>query len=208
MIVLEEKGLSGYGQKLVSFSEKEHKGEEVLKLNPRGQMPTFRDGNTVVNESGAICDYLEYKFRDQGHCLLPKDDLALRGRVLQRVYEAQNLSKALIEGVGVYQFRKKPEDVDKKYLDGKKDEAREELKKWEVYLKQEGSGSYVVGKDFTMADVCVFPILAFGVRGQLNLSPFPHLKSYYDKVVNRPSITATWPPHWKESEGNDFFAGI
>ena len=38
MIVLEEKGFGGYKNKLVSFSNKEHKGEDVLKLNPRGQV--------------------------------------------------------------------------------------------------------------------------------------------------------------------------
>ena len=41
MIVLEEKQLSGYGNKLISFSDKEHKGEEVMKLNPRGQVMFF-----------------------------------------------------------------------------------------------------------------------------------------------------------------------
>lgn len=38
MAVLEEKGLSGYGNKLVSFSDMEHKSEEIIKLNPRGQV--------------------------------------------------------------------------------------------------------------------------------------------------------------------------
>ena len=38
MIVLEEKGLQGYESKLVSFEKKEHKGEDVMKLNPRGQV--------------------------------------------------------------------------------------------------------------------------------------------------------------------------
>ena len=42
MLVLEEKGLQGYGNKLLSFSQKEHKGEEVLKLNPRGQVRVTR----------------------------------------------------------------------------------------------------------------------------------------------------------------------
>merc|ERR1719342_1473284 len=61
-----------------------------MKLNPRGQVPTFKDGDLVVNESGAICDYLEFKFAEQGACLMPKD-AALRGKVLQRMYECQNL---------------------------------------------------------------------------------------------------------------------
>ena len=46
MLVLEEKGLQGYGNKLVSFSKKEHKGEDVLKLNPRGQVGSPLTGLT------------------------------------------------------------------------------------------------------------------------------------------------------------------
>jgi len=38
MLVLELKGLSGYPNKLLSFEKREHKSEEVLKWNPRGQV--------------------------------------------------------------------------------------------------------------------------------------------------------------------------
>jgi len=38
MLALEEKGLSGYPNKLISFDKKEHKSEELLKWNPRGQV--------------------------------------------------------------------------------------------------------------------------------------------------------------------------
>ncbi len=38
LIVLEEKNLQGYKHKLLSFDKKEHKSEEVLKLNPRGEV--------------------------------------------------------------------------------------------------------------------------------------------------------------------------
>ena len=66
-----------------------------------------------------------------------------------------------------------------------------------------------MGSEFTMADIFVFPIIAFGVRGKLDLSPFPKLKAYYEKVLPRPSVSATWPPHWKEdAEGKDFFGGV
>ncbi|KAK7091353.1 glutathione S-transferase A-like [Littorina saxatilis] len=208
MLVLEEKKLQGYGSKLISFSKKEHKTEEVLKLNPRGQVPTFKDGDVVVNESAAICDYLEYKFADQGTSLLPKD-AAQRGMVLQRMHEAQNLNKGLIENVVHYIFRTKPEDVNQEHLNEKKKEAREELKRWEEYMQKQGSGTYVVGKEFSMADVFVFPLLAFAVRGKLNLDPFPGLKEYYQRLEKRPSVKATWPPHWSEEPaGKDFFTGV
>ena len=38
MLVLEEKGLQGYNNKLLSFEKKEHKSEEVTSINPRGQV--------------------------------------------------------------------------------------------------------------------------------------------------------------------------
>lgn len=208
MIALAEKDLQGYPNKLISFDRNEQRSEEILRLNPRGQVPTFRDGDIIVNESGAICDYVEYKYSNQGHQLLP-GDAALRGKVLQRVQEAQNLFKVVIEDVVYYQFDTKPEDVDKEHLDKKKKQAREELERWEDYLKKEGQGSHVVGIDFTMADVAVFPSLAFGVRCQLNLGPFPYLQDYYSRLKDRPSIRATWPPHWEGTQGTvDYYQGL
>ncbi|XP_076437717.1 glutathione S-transferase A-like [Babylonia areolata] len=207
MIALAEKGFEGYGQKLVSFDKNEHKCADILKLNPRGQVPTFKDGDNVINESGAICDYLEYKYKDQGNKLLP-DDPELRGKVLQRVWESQNFFKMVIEDVVYYQFEHKGADLDEEYLKGKKKAATEELRRWEDYLKEEGPGSYLVGKDFTMADVVIFPSLAFAVRLQLNLAPFPQLKAYYGKVMDRPSVKVSTPPHWAGSTGKDFFEGV
>ncbi|KAI4894697.1 hypothetical protein NFI96_026593, partial [Prochilodus magdalenae] len=40
MITLEEKKLQGYTSKLLSFEKKEHKGAEVMALNPRGEVRT------------------------------------------------------------------------------------------------------------------------------------------------------------------------
>ena len=38
MIALEEKGFGGYSNKQISFDKKEEKGEEIVRLNPRGQV--------------------------------------------------------------------------------------------------------------------------------------------------------------------------
>ena len=55
-----------------------------------------------------------------------------------------------------------------------------------------------------MADVMFYPHLAFLVRFGASLSTkYPKLGAYYDLVTKRPSIKATWPPHWNESEGKD-----
>lgn len=41
-----------------------HKTPEALALNPRGQVPIFKDGNVVINESLAAIQYLEHAYPD------------------------------------------------------------------------------------------------------------------------------------------------
>ena len=38
MLCLEEKGICDYQSKKITFEKGEHKSEEVLKINPRGQV--------------------------------------------------------------------------------------------------------------------------------------------------------------------------
>jgi len=48
MLVLAEKGMwEGIPNKLVSFSNKENKSEEIMKLNPRGQVSASSISRTL-----------------------------------------------------------------------------------------------------------------------------------------------------------------
>lgn len=51
-----------------------HKSPEVLAINPRGQVPSFKDGDIIVNESLAIMQYLEETYPEPA--LMPKDKAA------------------------------------------------------------------------------------------------------------------------------------
>jgi len=207
-ITLVEKGLQGYQKKLLSFEKKEHKSDEILKLNPRGQVPTFLHGDININESGAICDYLEARFHEQGIKLVP-DDLAQMAVVRQRQHESANLVQKEVVDLLYYIFKSKPEDIDPEQLKAKKKAFAEELAVWEGYIKAQGDGGYLVGKNFTMADVFVYPYIAFAVRMGLNLQAnLPSMASWYDRITERPSVQASWPPHWKDSEGKSMLADV
>ncbi len=73
MLALEEKALQGYSHKLLSFSQKEHKGDEVKSINPRGQVSVGARSSKIVVLSGkapgASCS-LPFRFsletRDKG----------------------------------------------------------------------------------------------------------------------------------------------
>ena len=64
-----------------------------MAINPRGQLPAFRDGDVVVNESFAAIIYLEEKY-ESGTQLLPKDPAA---RALVRL---QDQGRELMVRVG------------------------------------------------------------------------------------------------------------
>lgn len=197
MIVLEEKGLwKGIPNKLLEFSKKEHKGDDVMKWNPRGQLPTFRDGDLVVNESSAICMYLEEKYSNDDNRLMPTDP-ETRALVYQKMFESLNVRDNTMMKTARYKMMTKKEDWDAEVLKDGYAKANDELKLWE---KSVTGKTYLVGEQFTMADVFFYPFLALIVRmGACLENKYPALNKYYQTVSERPSIKATPPPHWKDS---------
>eukprot|EP00270_Netrium_digitus_P021740 TRINITY_DN94_c0_g1_i2.p1 TRINITY_DN94_c0_g1~~TRINITY_DN94_c0_g1_i2.p1 ORF type:complete len:220 (+),score=31.17 TRINITY_DN94_c0_g1_i2:55-714(+) len=201
-IALKEKGLE-YEDKLISFSNQEHRSEEILALNPRGQVPTFVDGENIVNESGAACLYLEDAYPTSGTRLLPSD-IKEKAKVLNTFFETSNLANAL-QGVIFMVMRNQTDNV--QMLEEKKAALKKELGIWEGRLKGK---KYLVGDSFTLADVSAFPFLATAVRFGLDLkkSGFPALAEYYELVSSRESIKKTWPPHWNDSKGSSILEGL
>ncbi|XP_048403189.1 glutathione S-transferase A-like [Stegostoma tigrinum] len=197
MIALEEKKLQGYKRQLLSFEKMDHKSSEVLAVNPRGQLPCFRHGDTILNESFGVCLYLENQFKSQGTQLIP-DTGNEQALVYQRMHEVLTLQEKLAV-VTFYDWKFPENERHDSAVERNKKALKEELMLWERYLEKLGPGSYIAGKNFTMADVMLFPQVAFAVRFGLSTDKYPKLMEYYMKVKERPSIQASWPPHWKES---------
>lgn len=63
-----------------------------MAINPRGQVPTFKDGEIIVNDSMAIMQYIEETYPDPP--LLPRDKAA-RALAYQRFHEAALLYDAI-----------------------------------------------------------------------------------------------------------------
>ncbi|XP_020788217.1 glutathione S-transferase A-like [Boleophthalmus pectinirostris] len=205
MIALEEKGLQGYHSKLLSFEKQEHKGPEVLKLNPRGQFPAFQHGKIIVNESFAICEYLEDTFKGQGTALVPQDPVD-RAMMRQRMHEGNTLMSKFVD-VAFYVWRIPEAERNEATLKRNKEALTAEVKLWEGYL-QKGNGHYLAGKSFTLADVIVFPVVAMLFRLGLSEEKYPKLAGYYNHLKTRPSIEKSWPPTWKETPGQPLLSDI
>ena len=106
IICLFEKQLTEASLECLSMSDKEHKEPRVLDINPRGQVPTFKDGNVIINESIAICQYLANTYKDQGTQLVPNDGI-LAALNLQRINEIHNLYDKVID-LSRYYWKRRP----------------------------------------------------------------------------------------------------
>uniref|UniRef100_A0A3P8RIY1 Glutathione S-transferase rho n=1 Tax=Amphiprion percula TaxID=161767 RepID=A0A3P8RIY1_AMPPE len=191
----------GYHQKLLSFEKMEYKSQEVLDINPRGQLPSFKHGNIVVNESYSVCFYLESQFKNQGTKLIP-DDTDQQALMYQRMFEGLTFyDKAA--AVVYYQYYVPEGERHDSAVKRNKEALETELKLWEGYLQKLGAGSYLAGPSFTLADVVVFPTVGILFGFGLSSQRYPKLGEYYALVKERPSIKASWPPHWVEDLEGD-----
>ncbi|XP_012686883.2 glutathione S-transferase A-like [Clupea harengus] len=194
MIALEEKNLQGYQHKELSFDKGEHKSKQVLEINPRGQLPAFRHGTNLINDSVAACLYLENQFKSQGNPLIPSEQ-AEQALVYQRTLEAPNAQQKMID-VLTYTFRVPEEERHEATEKRNKEAATTEFQLWEGYLQK--TGPYIAGKNFSMADVVFFPTLALAFPLGLSQKKYPKLGVYHGFLKDRPSIKATWPTHWMQ----------
>ncbi|XP_077404903.1 glutathione S-transferase A-like [Vanacampus margaritifer] len=197
LITLEEKALQGYNSKLLSFEKGEHKSQQVLMINPRGQLPTFKHGERVVNESAGACMYLENEFKEQGTHLTPTCPKE-RAVMYQRIFEASTLGQKL--GDVIYYDWKVPEGERQESAKKRnKEAAGVELSLWEGYICK-GPGPFLAGKNFSLADVVVFPNIAYAFHYGLCPERFPKLAQYYNMLKDRPSINKHWPTSWTDTK--------
>ncbi|XP_029023197.1 glutathione S-transferase A-like [Betta splendens] len=205
-IALEEKDLQGYNSVMLSFQKMEHKSQQVLDMNPRGQLPSFKHGDRIINESIGACCYLENEFKSQGTKLLP-DCGAAQARLYQRMFEGQTMLQKLAD-VLYYTWKVPEGERHDSAVKRNREALTAELQLWEGYL-QKGPGPFLAGKDFTLADVTVFPNVAYLFHNGLCEKRYPNLAAYYNSLKNRPSIKTTWPPTWLENpQGQDVLKGI
>eukprot|EP00892_Ulva_mutabilis_P003972 jgi/Ulvmu1/1947/UM012_0108.1 len=200
MAVLHAKSLP-YDSKMRSISKGDFKTEEVLAINPRGQAPTFHDGDVVVNESMAIMQYLEEAYPETP--LLPTS-VAERATVYQRMHEAMVLQASLTPLFHMGMASQDGGDEKKAEFEKGLEGARKELAFFEGYLAADPP--FLVGEKLTLADVCFAVVLFFLQRSGATLQDFPHLLTYATVMAALPLFLESWPPHWKTSDAKTFMA--
>jgi len=202
MLTLEVKGLA-YESKLLEFSKGEHKAPDYLRINPRGKVPTLKDGDFVVYESLAMMSYLDRKYpMPPLFGTTPEES----GLIWQAISECESyfttagdkVVRRLFFGKGL----DKVEEIQQAAAT-----IREELKALDQRL---ASNQWLVGNTISAADIVMFPMIQLILRaaGKEAAQPFhlqwlpmatyyPNLAKWAGRIEALPNYQRTFPPHWR-----------
>ncbi len=197
-----------YTSHLLSFSQRDTRTPEFLALNPRGKVPTLKDGDVVLNESLAILAYLDRAYPEPP---LFGRTAAETGDVWRLVMEYESHGSPTIGAVArPILFGTLATDVDG---EAKVREALPTLITELDLLATRVADGPLVGGTLSAADLTWFCGIQQLVRASsrpaaapldLGIWPFgarwPAIVRWGALVEAIPGYDATMPPHWREGD--------
>ena len=174
--MLEELG-EPYDLHLLSFTKGDNRAPDYLAVNPMGKVPALKHGDTVIAEAAAICTYLADEF-PRAKLNIPIGD-PRRGVYLKWLF----FGPSCIE----------PAIMDRAFP--RKEEARRAALGYgdfdtviDVVAKAvSGKGPYLMGEQFTAADVVIGSTLRWGVIFKL-LPERSEFLAYTNRLAERPAL--------------------
>jgi glutathione S-transferase len=173
--MLEEVG-EPYDIHLLSLMKGDQQKPDYLAINPMGKVPALRHGDVVITEAAAICTYLADAFPKAG-LSVPIGD-PRRGVYLKWLF----FGPSCIE----------PAMMDRAFP--RKEEARRGALGYgdfdtvmNVVAKAVTKGPFILGEQFTAADVVIGSGLRFGMLFKL-LPERPEFKAYTERLAQRPAL--------------------
>lgn len=176
-IALREAGIPFEVEKVNLKTKKTDTGIDYDAINPKSYVPALVMNNgELLTEGPAIVQYIAD--------LAPEKRLAPPAGTLER-YRLQEwlnyISSEIHKGFGALFNPATPEDI--------KDAARARLGRRFGFAANALEGrNYLLGDTFTVADAYLFTMLRWTRYTGIDLSPWPVLRGYFDRVAARPAV--------------------
>jgi glutathione S-transferase len=169
---------------VVDMAARQHR-QPYLSLNPYGRVPTLEENGFVLFESTAILNYLE-AIRPAPP-LVPAD---AHGRALVDMHmKLCDLQLTRHSGTIIFPRRFLPKE---RWNAAAMVEAKAEIEKHLAILdKHLADKTYLVGEQFSLADVCYMPFLEF--LPLMEIAPPTAVAAWSQRLLARPSAAATRP---------------
>jgi glutathione S-transferase len=173
--MLEEIG-EPYDVQLLNLSKGDNRAPDYLAVNPMGKVPALKHDDVVITEAAAICTYLADEF-PRAKLNVPIGD-PRRGPYLKWLF----FGPSCIE----------PAIMDRAFP--RKEEARRAALGYgdfetvtDVVAKAVAGGPYLLGEQFTAADVVIGSTLRWGMMFKL-LPERPEFVDYTARLAKRPAL--------------------
>lgn len=178
-IALYETGLPFEIDKLVKTTKMTVGGDDFMKINPKGYVPTIRlDDGKILTEGAAILQYIADQKPDSG--LAPKAGTMERYRLQEWL---TFISSEIHKSFSPFFNKDATEEV--------KTNSRNLLTKRLGFVETHlASKPYLMGDHFTVADAYLFVVVSWSDHVGFDLSPFPRIKEYLARIAARPSVQA------------------
>jgi glutathione S-transferase len=211
-ICLAEKNLD-YVDRQIDLSRFEHIAPEYLAINPNGVVPALRHDGTIIIESTVMIEYLDEVFPETA--LSPSTaagrarmrawlryidevpSMAIRVPTFQSLVlpSYQKLGKEEFENLAAsmpvrkqFIMRMGQDGFDASEYQGSIEQLDRAIKRMETAL---GSGSWLLGEQYTIADICLTPVLhrmeELGMSAMWKADA-PGVTAWYDRVTARPAF--------------------
>jgi glutathione S-transferase len=180
-----EIGLVGSNIQVETISFADLKNPSHLAINPMGTSPAFKDGDTILWESGAVLNYLLETYDKEAKLYAPPGSpkrakyLQLQQYIIATVYP-------FIASLYIHTLK---EEQDKDYVENAKAKWRELLAP--TLTNWLGEGPFFLGNQMSVVDFLAAKPLN-NVKSMDMLEEFPSLKALFDKIQSRPSFSEAY----------------
>ncbi|ARQ62288.1 glutathione S-transferase family protein [Rhizobium sophoriradicis] len=147
----------------------EHRGPELLALNPAGSIPILEDGDLVLTESSAILAYLAALSGPEWLGASAPQETAR----LQQWLSFSHRLTANLGGARLHQMLLRPGNIES--LQSQGIAALRELEAG-IFEQRLRGMRFLVSERATIADIACFPYVALAPDGGISLDPYPNIR--------------------------------
>jgi glutathione S-transferase len=164
-----------YERVLVDITKGAQRTPEYLSINPMGKVPAIQDGETTLAEAAAVCAYVAERYPEAKLAPLPGD--ALRAKYLYWLF----FGPGCIEPAMVQVATK----IEMSPVSAGWGSAQRVFDVLDAALQK---GPWILGDDFSAADIVIGSGLNFSVRLFKMVPTRPSFDRYLDACAARPAF--------------------
>lgn len=183
-IVLEEVGAKYEIYKIDMKNKTLPNGEDFKKINPKGQVPTIQtEDNKVLTEGAVIVQYISDTYPQKN--VLPAWGTWERTKANEWLnYIGSELHKTMGAWFGIERLYTDPNTISQVKVVTQKMTAM----KFDYLDNHLKDNDFLMGKEFSAPDAYLFTVLSWHKALQMDLSKWPNLAAFDQRMKARPSV--------------------